>query len=383
MKGRKKPIRQEQLQKLLDHYTSTLSEEAIQSDGEVSESKLAMVERLARLIEIQKVAKPPSRQVRWPVITLLAATLMIVSLLLFARVSSTEIGMDLSLSEVSFRLPQQQALTDEMQLSSLGVSGTEEIQLPRSQTTDTQTFQASDGSGSAIILIPVLSDSHPGSVTLAPVILPSGTHCGLKPTEISQQYRLFIKSKGQDLQAGVYGIIEIGQPGIPQKQLNFLTPKSILFRSDSKDIELDIVPVKGSKSGFSRQVLADSLSFFHVEEHVNSEQTLVRRISTVLSGMLYFESLGGKEYSLRPGQELHFKLAEGEIRTLELKDDHIAFAFHGQVKGMTTGSDESQVSLMPTYLDWLRARHGLSLLWGTTLYVFGLILSVIRWWRAS
>jgi hypothetical protein len=35
---------------------------------------------------------------------------------------------------------------------------------------------------------------------------------------------------------------------------------------------------------------------------------------------------------------------------------------------------------MPTYLEWLRARHGLSLLWGTTLYLFGVIVGALRWW---
>jgi hypothetical protein len=381
VKGAKKSNRQEQLHRLLNHHSRMLSEAAIRSDGEISESKLLMLERLARLIEIQKASKPPTPHIRWPVITLLAVTLVIVSLLLFARVSSTEIEMDLSLSEVSFRLPQLQVLTDEMQLSSLGLSGTDEIQLPRSETTDAEVFRASDGSGSAIRLTPLLSDAHPASVTLAAIILPAGTHCGLRPMEIPQQYRLFIKGTAQDLQAGVYGLIEIGQPGIPPKQLNFLTPKSILFRSDSSDIDLDINLLKGAKNTFSRQLLADSLSFFHVDEHVNAEQTIVRRISTVLSGMLYFESLGGKEYRLRPGQELRFQFSDGEIRTLELKDDRIAFEFHGQVKGMTTGSDKSQIGLMPTYLEWLSARHGLSLLWGTTLYIFGLILSVVRWWK--
>jgi hypothetical protein len=36
---------------------------------------------------------------------------------------------------------------------------------------------------------------------------------------------------------------------------------------------------------------------------------------------------------------------------------------------------------MPTWLEWLRARHGLSLLWGTALYLFGLAVGVLRWWR--
>src|SRR6476620_10567636 len=206
-----------------------------------------MLERIARLIEIEKATKRPAPQIRWLVITLLALTLIVVSVLLFARVSSTEIEMDLSVSEVNFRLPQQQVLTDEMQLSSLGASGTEEIQLPGSETTEPQIFQASDGSGSAIKLTPVPNGSNPGSVTLGAIILPSGADCDLRLTEISQQYRLSIKSMNQQLQAGVYGLIEVGQPAIPAKQLNFLIPKSVLLISDSNDIDLDIIPAKEGK----------------------------------------------------------------------------------------------------------------------------------------
>ena len=37
--------------------------------------------------------------------------------------------------------------------------------------------------------------------------------------------------------------------------------------------------------------------------------------------------------------------------------------------------------LMPTLLDWLRARHGLSLLWATTAYLVGLFVAILGWWR--
>ena len=36
---------------------------------------------------------------------------------------------------------------------------------------------------------------------------------------------------------------------------------------------------------------------------------------------------------------------------------------------------------MPTLLDWLRQRQGLSLLWGTALYLFGIVTTFRRWWR--
>lgn len=383
VKGGKQNSKQDQLQNLLNQHIRDLSAEAIQSEGNISASKLKALERLARLVEIHKAVQPPSPQVRWPVLVLLTLTLIIVSLLLFARVSSTEIELDLSLSEVSFRLPEQQVLTEEMRLSSLGVSGMQQIQLPRSETKEAQVFQTQDGSGIALRLAPGIKGQREGLVTLSTILLPAGAYINLRPTEIPQQYRLVIQRTELDLRVSVKGQIELGQPGMPPEQINFLIPKSIHLQSGPKDISLDINLLTGSKAAFSRKLLADSLSLFQVDEHVSGEHTIVRRISTIQSGTLYLESLGGKERRFRPGQELRFESSAGEIRTLELKEDHIAFAFHGHVQGMTTGGEETPFSLMPTYLEWLSARHGLSLLWGTTLYVFGIIFSVIRWWRAS
>ena len=50
---------------------------------------------------------------------------------------------------------------------------------------------------------------------------------------------------------------------------------------------------------------------------------------------------------------------------------------------MRSGWGENPSSLMPTWLEWIRARHGLSLLWATTLYLFGVITAILRWWRIS
>jgi hypothetical protein len=91
-------------------------------------------------------------------------------------------------------------------------------------------------------------------------------------------------------------------------------------------------------------------------------------------------SLNDQERKLRSGEAIHFEHTQGEFRTLRLQDDHIEMKFHGRVRGMAIGSGESSRSLMPTWLEWLRARHSLSLLWGAALYLFGLVTVVLRWW---
>jgi hypothetical protein len=383
LKIRKHHIKREQLRDLLNQQAKALYDEAAQAGGQVSSTKLESLEHLQRLIEIYSSSSPPSRRLRWPVVAILGTTLTIVSILLFARVRSTEIELDLSLSELGFRLPQQQVIADVMKLSTLGVSGLKEIQLPRIGKQDAHTFHQSDGSASSIQLSNETDSIHTGTITLATLALPVGTHIWLRPTEIPLQYRLSIKNTKLLLRADVNGFVGIGIPGIPREQLNFTSPKSILLQSGPNIVDLDLSFQNLSKNTFSRQLIADSLSFFRIDEHSDPELTIVRRVSTILSGTLYFESLGGQERQIRPGEEIDFKLSQGEIRTLQLQDDHISFAFHGRVRGMTSGIEEHRYSIMPTFLEWLRARHGLTLLWGTTLYFFGLIFSVWRWWRST
>ena len=107
---------------------------------------------------------------------------------------------------------------------------------------------------------------------------------------------------------------------------------------------------------------------------------MVRRLSTILSGTLYLEALDGRPYPLRYGEALHFDHAEGIIRSLDVQKEQTVLRFRGQVRGMRTGWADARRSLMPTFLEWLKARHGLYLLWGTTLYILGLIAGVLRWW---
>ncbi len=80
---------------------------------------------------------------------------------------------------------------------------------------------------------------------------------------------------------------------------------------------------------------------------------------------------------------MRFKKSEGLIRALKLERNQLALTFHGDVQGMTSGWQKTRVPLMPTVLDWLRARHGLALLWGTTLFLFGVVNQVMRWWKTS
>ena len=94
---------------------------------------------------------------------------------------------------------------------------------------------------------------------------------------------------------------------------------------------------------------------------------------------MYFQELKAREFRLRPRELISFNQSAGEIRTIRLHDNLVEVKYYGRVRGMYSGFGEHKINLMPTYLEWLSARHGLSLLWGTTLYIFGIIVGVLRW----
>jgi hypothetical protein len=118
-----------------------------------------------------------------------------------------------------------------------------------------------------------------------------------------------------------------------------------------------------------------------VEDLQDGARPLARPISTIQSASLYFEALGGSERKLRPGELLRFGAASGTFLTLDLRQGEIAATFQGDVREMRTGSGDEPQSLMPTWLEWLRKRQALSLLWGTALYLSGIALTLRRWWR--
>jgi hypothetical protein len=268
-----------------------------------------------------------------------------------------------------------------MNVSALGASGLRGVQLPPLPGDPITTPGATPNSVTAVHFAVDSSGKRHGAVSLAGIALAKGTRVWIQRTHVPRHYRISLQGDALALHADIRGAVRIVLDGNPSKERNFASPQPVFMQGDSGLVDLDLTMADASHAGFVPQLQASDLSLSSVQEFQSESRTLVRRLSTILSGTLYFEALNGLAYQLRPGEALQFERAEGLIRTLQLKEDHIALKFRGHVRGMRTGWDNVQRSLMPTYLEWLRARHGLYLLWGTTLYLFGIIASLLHWWE--
>ena len=98
---------------------------------------------------------------------------------------------------------------------------------------------------------------------------------------------------------------------------------------------------------------------------------------------MFFDELAGRELRLRAREAIRFGEARGEIRAVRFADDRLIVNFHGQVRGMTSGPLDHPRNLMPSWLEWLRANQPLALLWGSALYLSGLLTTLWQGWKKN
>jgi hypothetical protein len=164
---------------------------------------------------------------------------------------------------------------------------------------------------------------------------------------------------------------------------DFLVPRPILFRPDSGLVQFDLTLADTSGTGqpFRSPLPVKHLVLIRTDQFHQGDRILPFQVPTILSGTLFFVEIDGHARELRAGEGLHFASSVGELLELRPDPQGIVVRFHGDVSDMTVGSGESRRSLMPTVFEWLAARHGLSLLWGTTAYIVGLLATLLGWWR--
>lgn len=373
----------DQLRKLLSQQVDAVSEEAVRSGAAVDPEQLEALTRLSHLVDLnQSVRTTPLRKRLFWAGAVTAITLAIASLLLFVHVKETELEGDFALSEVSFVLPTEQVLTEAMDLSTLGVSGLKEIKLPRAAERISQTLSSSEGSQSAVRLSVAANGKRQGTITLAPLKLPAKTHVWVS-SGLPRQYRVSLKGTNAELNADVNGPTEIAFSGGGSAQLDFETPDVAVMKSGENEVDLDLTFPEAGNKNLSSQLSATELSFFHVKEFRDPAGTVVRPLSTIISGTLNFEDLNGLERKIRPGEMIQFEQSRLDIRTLRLQGDHIEMKFHGRVRDMTVGWGDNRRTIMPTLFEWIQSRNSIWLLWGSVASLFTLIAGALHLWRKA
>jgi hypothetical protein len=348
---------------------NTVASRLHEPDGEVAAKDLQELERLARIIEPRKRLSL-TRRLRWPVLAALLLTVLIGSAMAFGRTERTGIELELTAEELSFELPVEQVLFEGMKVRELGIAGATRIDLPgQPQITPKDApvrVEASSNNG------------RTGVLRLDAILAGAGTKVRLRHAGAPSRYRLTLSGPTSALQIDLHGPVQVTKAGHGTISEDFRVPRSIHVEWASDELDLDVV-LPTSHAKLAPELKIAKLALFRIDELITPAGTAVRQPSTILSGDLYFESLDGRSVRLRAGEQLRFSEVQGVLDRLVLGEEELTIRFHGQVRGMETGLAEEPRSLMPTWLEWLRARQGLLLVWGSTLYFVGLVAGVLRW----
>jgi len=302
-----------------------------------------------------------------------------VSLLLLKRVSQTEIELDVVLTDVSFKLSSDRALfTDPIILAELGVSGIRQVQLPRTRGQVAQTLTVS----AINIRTNITAGDRPSTITLD-LSLRESSVVWLSRLRQARHYRLSFLNPVDQFSALLEGQVQITPVRDTVRIFQSTIPRPFTFSTAEDLVHLDLSFLDGPPQVLISQLPVDSLSLTEIEKSYEPDRSAFRPMSTIVQGTLYFEALSGKPYTLRSGEELRLRVRDGVIRSLALADDHIVLKFNGTVERMSTGVGENRRNLMPSWLEYLSVRQGLALLWGSVLYLFGLVYGLLRWWGIS
>lgn len=162
-----------ELRQLLKARSDAAAEAALKSGGHVTPDDIVEIDRLVRLLELRsRPTEAPSSQRSWQIAVLLATSLLVVSVLLFARVAETAIELDVHASEVSFVLPSQQVLLERVDLASIGASGLKRIELPDDLAGFSAFGNGADREDQAIHIAVAGEGTRRGSIGISAVFRP-------------------------------------------------------------------------------------------------------------------------------------------------------------------------------------------------------------------
>jgi hypothetical protein len=371
------------IRNLLSEQSKLLCDEALGNGGQVAAEKLEALARLQKLVEVSEATAPAPTRKRWIALVALLLSLAIASFLLFVHLREAEVDVEVVGSEVGFTLADhKQVLAPGLNLLELKASGLRKVTFSNLPKAEPGSDPLPEDPDADRMMLSSLGKGGSGTVTLSSIPLPAGTRVRLRANPSPGSYRLSLKvPQGTPLSIPItcMGRIQVTLPGARPQDYSYAGPGGVRLEPAADEIDLDLTLPDKSTVDLSPQLRVSDIAFVHIDQFQDADQIMVRYISSINSGVLYMESLNGEKLSLRSGEGLRFEASDGEMRKLSLEAGGLSAQYQGRVRGMTTGSGQTRINLMPPLLEWLRARHGLSLLWGTTLYLSGLVGAGLRW----
>jgi hypothetical protein len=298
-------------------------------------------------------------------------------------VPTTKVDFDVSTSGLTFSpLEQTQILSNAISVENVTLSGIERIYFPA------QEAQANLDMKQPVVHIAAgrghASKQNNRIVLERMIIAPEDTVEFKKEGNLwsCKIYNEHGSPVASEIALNIYGKITVAGGEVVRK-LFYGHPAIPYFSIHPSGIKLLFSPTEKTYDQIFEQIPIDELSFAEEVKLTDKAHPVISWRSSIRGGFLYMESLKGKKYTFRDGENLRLHLSSGTIRKTGIHEDVFRALIHGQVNELQTGETFTSHNLMPTLLEWLHAQEALGLLWFSSLYAFGLLITVIRWWKGS
>jgi hypothetical protein len=146
-------------------------------------------------------------------------------------------------------------------------------------------------------------------------------------------------------------------------------------------LKLTVVPRVNTPMEFGAPFRVSELALSEDRELDEPDQLTAQTRSSVVSGSVVLNALGGKRIELQPYDALRFVVKSGEVRELFPEPTNagtpLVIRFHGDVGDLTGGSSRAPTSLMPTWIDWVMENRQLSNAKQAIIFLVGAALSAL------
>lgn len=347
-------------------------------EEQISEKDIKRIIDLKSISDIFKQKRIKRRP--WLIPVLFILVLIAISALLFIHVGDTKIDADLLSSGLSFSpLAKAQIISFPIAMKSATLAGLQRIYFPPQGTQVPMDLNPS--------LLHIRSASTPSNTSANVIVLDKVVVAKDDTLELLREGDLWsIKIYNQDgepikseISLILRGEIAVEHAGITSK-ISYGEPAWPRILVHPSGFKLSFSVGKAKNQIILQQLPIDYLSFTKKVNLSDTPAPLFSWRSSILSGNIYFEELKGQNYSLRRGENLGLGIVSGTLRLLKTETEYFRVMLHGTVDGLSVGNDPI-ATLMPTWLKWFKAQEAPALLWFSSLYVFGLIYTILKWWK--
>lgn len=359
------------LRALLRRRVDAAAAEALTKNAAPDEQVLVDIERLSRLTALAHGADMGRR---WPIV-LLVCLLMAGLFGLTYPVRETHVSMDVSATEVVFKVPDEQLLVEGAKITKLRVSGVHAADLPR-EGAGVEHVEASaedaadlrlavDGQGNSLLLERLTASG--AEVTVS--VLDDG------------RVRLRVAPPPQ-LAVSMVGTVGFTFGDRPGEARRVTGPRGLDLEPRGREVTVDLTVAGDGGARFTPRLPVTGLDFAKVTTHSGIATTLVHRTSAIAAGGVILRDFRDREIRFQAGEPLRITGARGELQSLRMEKGMLEMKFQGMVDDLETGSAAYPRRLMPSLMEWYLVNDLPRTAWGALVAAVGTGLALRRWWSA-